>query len=104
MCCLTAGVLLWIRGRHMQVRLRTLAAEWRESPMILPERGVNARQLAARLGARLGERLPGEVGSLTQRVERAGLGGGLPALRLFGGEALAGGVCGASGLWDVGAV
>jgi len=101
MCCLTAGVLRWIRRRHMQVRLRTLAVEWRESPIILPERGVNARQLAARLGARLGERLPGEVGSLTQRVDRAGLGGGLPALELLGWKALSVAFGGAIGVWSV---
>jgi tight adherence protein C len=101
MCCLTAGVLRWNRRRRMQLRLRTLAFEFSESPVRLPERGVNARQLAARLGARLGQRLPGEVGSLTQRVDRAGLGHGLPALELLGWKALSVALGGAVGLWGV---
>jgi tight adherence protein C len=101
MCCLTAGVLRWNRRRRMQLRLRTLAFEFPESQVRLPERGVNARQLAARLGARLGQRLPGEVGSLTQRVDRAGLGHGLPPLELLGWKALSVALGGAVGLWGV---
>jgi tight adherence protein C len=101
MCCLTAGALRWNRRRRMRLRLRTLGVEWSETPAALPERSVNARQLAARLGARLGERLPGEVGSLTERVDRAGLGGGLPALELLGWKALSVAFGGAVGLWSV---
>jgi tight adherence protein C len=94
-------MLRWNRRRRMQLRLRTLAVEWRGSPALPPERGVNARQLAARLGTRLGQRLPGEVGSLTQRVDRAGLGGGLPALELLGWKALSVTFGAAVGLWSV---
>jgi tight adherence protein C len=45
---------------------------------------MTARSLAGQLGARLAERLPGEVGSLAARVERAGLTGGMPTLELLG--------------------
>ena len=50
MCCLTAGVLRWNRRRRMRLRLRALSVEWSDTAVLLPERNVNARQLAARLG------------------------------------------------------
>src|SRR5258708_13054896 len=101
MCCLTEGVLRRNRRRHMRLRLRGLSAEWSDTAVVLPERNVNARQLAARLGARLGQRLPGEVDALAARADRAGLGGGLPALELLGWKALSVALGGAIGLWAV---
>jgi len=101
MCLLTAGVLRWNRRRHMQHRLRSLAVEWRQSPAHMPASSVNARQLAARLGARLGQRLPGEVGSLTARVDRAGLGSGLPVFELLGWKAVSVAFGAAVGVWGV---
>jgi tight adherence protein C len=101
MCCITAGVLRWNRRRRMRLRLRALSVEWSDTPVVLPERNVNARQLAARLGARLGQRLPGEVDALAARADRAGLGGGLPALELLGWKALSVAFGGAIGLWAV---
>src|SRR6266851_5277336 len=101
MCCLTAGVFRWNRRRRMRLRLRALSVEWSNTAVLLPERNVNARQLAARLGARLGKRLPGEVDALATRADRAGLGGGLPALELLGWKALSVAFGGAIGLWSV---
>jgi tight adherence protein C len=101
MCLVVAGLLRWNRRRRMQDRVRALSVEWRKSPARVPVSNVNARQLAARLGAQLGQRLPGEVGSLAARVDRAGLAGGVPALELLGWKAVAVLFGGAVGLWGV---
>ena len=100
-CLLTAGALRWGRRRRMQLRLRALSVgRGASSTSGLPS-NVNARQLATRLGARLGQRLPGEVGSLAARVDRAGLTGGTPALELLGWKAVSVAVGVAVGLWGV---
>jgi tight adherence protein C len=74
MCLLTAGVLRWRNRRYMQRRLHALASRWSQTGPVAPPPGsTGPRDLARRLGARLGERLPGEVGTLSVKVERAGL-------------------------------
>jgi tight adherence protein C len=76
MCLLAAAALRWRARRFMQQRLQTLAFQWSQAGSAAPPPGkVTLRELARRLGARLGERLPGQVGSMSVRVDRAGLAG-----------------------------
>lgn len=103
MCLVTAGVLRFGRRRRMQVRLRTLSVTHSEAVASLraPNARLNARGLASRLGARVGQRLPGQVDSLAAGVERAGLTGGLSTLELLGWKAVCVVLGAAVGLWGV---
>lgn len=94
MALVVAGVLRWQRRRSMRSRVRALADEWTQaetesSPV--PVRSASDRTLrglANTLGVSLGRRLPGQVGTLTGRVERAGLGGKVSIVELLGWKAL----------------
>lgn len=103
MCLLMAAQLRWSRRRGMQVRLDALSVDWTNTATAtsVAATNVNARQFAARLGARVGRRVPDEVGSLAARVERAGLTGGVPTLELLGWKVVCVGLGGLVGLWGV---
>jgi tight adherence protein C len=81
---LTAGILRWRSRQRIHTRVKALAGEHMASGSDGLRSSMTARNLAGQLGARLAERLPGEVGSLAARVERAGLTGGMPTLELLG--------------------
>jgi tight adherence protein C len=81
---LTAGILRWRGRQRIHTRVKALAGEHMASGSHGLRSSMTARNLAGQLGARLAERLPGEVGSLAARVERAGLTGGMPTLELLG--------------------
>jgi tight adherence protein C len=81
---LTAGILRWRGRQRIHTRVKALAGEHMASGSDGLRSSMTARNLAGQLGARLAERLPGEVGSLAARVERAGLTGGMPTLELLG--------------------
>ncbi|MDQ6671265.1 MAG: type II secretion system F family protein [Chloroflexota bacterium] len=85
MCLLTLGVLRWRGRRRMQRRLQTLVAQWSPGSSVAtrPSR-VTPRDLARGVGARLAQRLPGQVSSLAVRVDRAGLAGGGLTLEMLG--------------------
>jgi tight adherence protein C len=86
---LSAGILRWRRRRRMRARVQALAATASARPRWrLPS--VTARELAGRLGARLAERtlFSNEVGTLAERVDRAGLGGGIGSVELLGWKAV----------------
>ena len=107
MCFLTAGLLRWRGRRHMQLRLQTLASQWsRTGSVEIPSGGLTIRDLARGLGARLGARLPGEVGLLSERVDRAGLAGRGLTVEILGWKAVGvalGAVVGVVGLATLGA-
>jgi tight adherence protein C len=85
---LTAGMLRLRRARQMRVRLRLMASEWTAKPAIVqPETSMTLNSLAGRIGARVGQRWPGAVGTLAARVDRAGMAGGLPTLVILGRKA-----------------
>jgi tight adherence protein C len=83
-CFVTAGVVRWRQRRHMQARVRKLAAQWAAGAQRWQPAGVSPRTLAGRLGASLAGRMPAEVGALTMRVDRAGLSSGTPPVELLG--------------------
>ncbi|HLZ26144.1 MAG TPA: type II secretion system F family protein [Chloroflexota bacterium] len=107
MALLGAGLARWLGRRHMQLRLRTLASQWSQTGALEePLRGLTLRDLARRLGTRLGARLPGEVGLLATRVDRAGLAGRGLQVEILGWKAVGlavGGVVGLIGLAKLGA-
>jgi tight adherence protein C len=83
-CLLAIGVLRWQRRRYMRDRLLALAEEWAEPSITEQPSSLGARDLAGRVGARLAQRMPGQVGLLDQRVDRAGLSGQMPTVELLG--------------------
>lgn len=90
----TAGIVRWRRRRHVRLRVHTLTAEVRNVAFRPRPSNITMRDLAGRLGARLAQRMPDEVGSLAVRVDRAGLTGGIGTIELLGWK----GVCLACGL------
>jgi tight adherence protein C len=81
---LAFGCLRLQRSRHMRGRLLAMAEEWSAPSVSVPPSTVTVRDLASRLGARLAERMPAEVGALATRVDRAGLSGQMPTAELLG--------------------
>jgi tight adherence protein C len=82
----------------MRQRLRALSREWSVSATSLPaSRAMTANDLAGRVGAQIGQRWPGTVGSLAARVDRAGMTGGPPTLVILGWKALGVGIGAAVG-------
>jgi tight adherence protein C len=80
-----AAVLRW-RSRHRVLgRLRSLGIGPAEATPVEPLRGsTSPRDVLTRLGTRVGERLPGQVEQLGNRIERAGLTGELSTIELLG--------------------
>jgi tight adherence protein C len=103
MASLVAGMLRVRRRQHMQVRLRALTIQWADADAQSAWRlsSFAPRNLASRLGARLGRRMPGQVGVLATRLDRAGLTVGLPTLELLGWKAMGVAFGVAVGLWGV---
>jgi len=105
-CFVLLGVLRWRRRQHMRRRVQTLAIDWsgqtaQGPPKPTPTVRIRVRLLAGRLGARLGERWPGEIGLLAQRVDRAGLTGSVPTVELLGWKMVCAAWGGAAGIWAV---
>jgi tight adherence protein C len=86
---LAAGVVRLRRARRMRQRLRALSIEWsRSGAPPSPAGAMTLNDIAGIVGARIGQRWPGTVGSLAARVDRAGMSGGLPTLVILGWKAL----------------
>ena len=105
-CFVLLGVLRWRRRQHMRRRVQTLAIDLsgqtaQGPPKPTPTVRIRVRLLAGRLGARLGERWPGEIGLLAQRVDRAGLTGSVPTVELLGWKMVCAAWGGAAGIWAV---
>jgi pilus assembly protein TadC len=100
MCLLMGGLLRWRRRRFMQLRVQLLAAQWSQigAADTPPASTLSIRELAGRLGARVGARLPGQIGALSVRVERAGLAGRLLIVEILGWKAVGAGVGVAAGV------
>jgi tight adherence protein C len=98
---MTAGVLRLRRRQHMQLRLRALTAAWDDSAADWRPARLTARNLAGRLGARLGQRMPGQVGVLASRVEKAGLAGSAATLELLGWKGLSVALGVVVGIWGI---
>jgi tight adherence protein C len=100
---MTAGVLRLRKRQFMQLRLRALTVEWddAESEADWRPARLTPRTLAGRLGARLGQRMPGQVGVLASRVDRAGLAGGVATLELLGWKGMAVTLGVAVGIWGI---
>src|SRR5689334_22041401 len=88
MALLAAGVLHWRHRLRMQQRLQTLGIEWSTPVATAPRRPTSARDVASRLGARLGRRMPSQVDALGARMERAGLAGQMNPIELLGWKGL----------------
>jgi tight adherence protein C len=107
LCLLVAGLLRWHRRQAMQRRVHSLGLAWktindeRHQTWPVPGADFNPHNLAGRLGARVARRLPGEVGSLAKRVDRAGLTGGVPTVELVGWKVVCTFFGGAVGVWFV---
>lgn len=104
---LSAGLLRWFGRRQIQLRLQTLASQWSQTGSLeLPPTSLTVRELARRLGTRIGARLPREVGTLAERLERAGLAGRGLSVEILGWKAVGvaiGGLVGVLGLAALGA-
>jgi tight adherence protein C len=84
---LGSGVLRWRQRRRIHTRLASLGIE----PEITEAQArarLGPRELVDRLGQRLAARWPAQVGSLTRRIERAGLAGVISSVELLGWRAL----------------
>lgn len=105
MALVAAGVLHWQRRRLIALRLQALSAEW-QPDVVAPDwrlrHRLAPRELAGRLGARLGRRWPTEVGSLADRIDRAGLAGTVSTLELLGWKLACAALGVAVGLWAIG--
>ncbi len=88
-----AGWLRWRRRTSLRRRVESLRTDWAadQTPVVLPTRTSNARarDLAARLGARVARRFPNQVGTLATRLDSAGLVGSVRPVELLGWKALA---------------
>jgi tight adherence protein C len=76
-------VLRWRQRRRIRSRLAGLGIE-PETTEAQPQPHLGPRDLAGRLGTRLAARWPAQLGVLTRRIERAGLGGVISSVELFG--------------------
>jgi len=82
---LAAGLLHWRRRRHVRTRLASLGME----PLAGDEaaaapRRLSARELADRLGRRLGAAWPAQLRRLARALDRAGLNGVISTVELLG--------------------
>lgn len=104
---LSAGLLRWFGRRQIQLRLQMLASQWSQTGSLdLPPTSLTVRELARRLGTRIGARLPREVRTLAERLERAGLAGRGLSVEILGWKAVGvaiGGLVGVLGLAALGA-
>src|SRR5712691_3375879 len=100
---MTAGVLRLRRRQHMQLRLRALTVAWDDADSAADWRParLTPRNFAGRLGARLGQRMPGQVGVLASRVDKAGLASSAATLELLGWKGLSVALGVAVGIWGI---
>ena len=83
---LAAASLRWRARTRVQSRIRTLGIATPEDER-LPGQHTSARDVATRLGSRVGARLPGQIEQLGTRIERAGLSGELSSIEVLGWKA-----------------
>jgi tight adherence protein C len=102
---LLAGALRFRNRLMIERRVQAVSAEWSPKPAGPTTPRTRAvlgpRQLAGRLGARIGQRWPGQVGVLGERVDSAGLIGGVAAVELLGWKIICALIGAAIGAWGI---
>jgi tight adherence protein C len=88
-CLLATGLARWRRRARIVVRIQSLSGDDRiigDAPResFRAPHGMRPRELAGRLGARIGRRWPAEVGALAARADRAGVAPHVSGVELLG--------------------
>jgi tight adherence protein C len=96
------GFLRWRQRHVMARRVQVLDAEVRSANQAAARSsGRGPREVADRLGARVGKRFPRQITVLSARMERAGMSGGVQTVELLGWKIVCAMLGTAIGLWFV---
>ena len=102
---IAAGVVRWQQRSLIWHRMRALSADWNvdeATRKVHPGNRLGPRKLAGRLGAGLARSRPADVGSLAERIDRAGLSGAVSSFELLGWKAACAVVGLVLGVWTIG--